>query len=271
MSEDGQVVDTTEVEKEARMQGWVPKEDFRGKETDWKSAEDFVAFGRQVNPLLRKNNERLVSELEKTKADMAELRLAAEDFKKFQKAQFERKEQDLKTELARLKQEKADAVSAGDGQRVTDIDDRQEEIRDEIAKAKAEATVVEKPVEKPQAKSTVLVEWETQNEWYGSDPFMAETTNRLAENVARRNPTLKDQAFLDELDKALEETFTMEKLGRTKRPRSPVEGNSKHGAPAKAGDKSYDKLPADAKAACDRFVKQKLMTREQYIAEYDWS
>jgi hypothetical protein len=30
-------------------------------------------------------------------------------------------------------------------------------------------------------------------------------------------------------------------------------------------------LPEIAKAACDRFVKQKLMTKEAYVADYDWS
>jgi hypothetical protein len=30
-------------------------------------------------------------------------------------------------------------------------------------------------------------------------------------------------------------------------------------------------LPSEAKAACDRFVKQKLMTREQYVADFDWN
>ena len=32
-----------------------------------------------------------------------------------------------------------------------------------------------------------------------------------------------------------------------------------------------ESMRAEAKAACERFVKQKLMTREQYVSEYDWS
>jgi hypothetical protein len=35
-----------------------------------------------------------------------------------------------------------------------------------------------------------------------------------------------------------------------------------------AGGKSYAALPDDAKKACDRFVKQGLMTKEQYIKDY---
>ena len=52
-----------EVEKEARLQGWVPKDEFRGKETDWIDADIFVQRGREINPILRKNNERITKEL----------------------------------------------------------------------------------------------------------------------------------------------------------------------------------------------------------------
>jgi len=37
-----------------------------------------------------------------------------------------------------------------------------------------------------------------------------------------------------------------------------------------SGKKSYGNLPPEAKAACDKFVKQGLMTKEAYVAEYDW-
>ena len=36
------------------------------------------------------------------------------------------------------------------------------------------------------------------------------------------------------------------------------------------GKKSYENLPSEAKAACDKFVKQGLMTREEYVKEFEW-
>jgi len=62
-------------EKEARAQGWAPKEEFRGKETDWIDADVFVQRGREINPILRKNNERIQKELDKAKRDLDELLL----------------------------------------------------------------------------------------------------------------------------------------------------------------------------------------------------
>ena len=34
--------------------------------------------------------------------------------------------------------------------------------------------------------------------------------------------------------------------------------------------RTYADLPADAKKACDQFVKDKIMTREQYLEIYEW-
>jgi hypothetical protein len=52
---------------------------------------------------------------------------------------------------------------------------------------------------------------------------------------------------------------------------SPVESGSGRQSRQSPSSKSYENLPPEAKAACDRFVKQKLMTKEQYVSEYDWN
>ena len=43
------------------------------------------------------------------------------------------------------------------------------------------------------------------------------------------------------------------------------------GRPSSA-KRSYENLPTEAKAACDRFLKQGLIrNKEDYVREYDWS
>ena len=73
------------------------------------------------------------------------------------------------------------------------------------------------------------------------------------------------------LDKALADTLP-EKFGKKRTP-NPMDGGSTSGGtnrPTKS-KRSYEALPGDAKDACDRFVKQGLMTKEQYLDAYDWS
>ena len=72
-------------------------------------------------------------------------------------------------------------------------------------------------------------------------------------------------------DKALADTLP-EKFGKKRTP-NPMDGGSTAGGtnrPTKS-KRSYEALPGDAKAACDRFIKQGLMTKEQYLDAYDWS
>jgi len=51
---------------------------------------------------------------------------------------------------------------------------------------------------------------------------------------------------------------------------SSVETGGSRTTETSTDDKSYENLPADAKAACDRFVKNQGMKQEDYVASYDW-
>lgn len=268
------VVDTgrAEVESEARAQGWVPKEEFRGKPEDWIDADIFVQRGKEINPILRKNNERFKAELERTKAEMAELKAAAEEFKKFQKDLYDRKAADLEKQIADLKKEKAQAVSSGDGERVNEIDDEIDSLKEQKQKAKEESTKEPpKPKDEPSVPNKELEDWKERNDWYMSDVRMSAAANAIAEQIAATSPHLRGKAFLDELDKELEQVFSPEKLGKKAKPRNPVEGGKGTTTPSSPGKKSYENLPPDAKAQCDRMVKQGLLTKEFYVQEYDWS
>lgn len=258
-----------QVEQEARMMGWVDKDEFRGNENDWVDADSFVKRGREINPILRKNNEKLLQELTKTRAEIEEIRKSAEEFKAFQKEAFERKIQEYKKEVDTLKEAKKDALREGDHDLVVEIDDRISETRDKIKAAEVEPPK-EKETPPQQALDPDLKEWMDRNSWFGQDVEMSQRTNALGSLLATRNPGLKGKAFLEKLDEALKEEFP-ERFGSKRERPNPVEGGGTGPrSTAKAGKRSYENLPADAKAACDKFVRQKLMTAEEYVAMYDW-
>ena len=74
-----------QVEKEACLFGWVPKEEFRGSESDWVDAGVFVKRGKEINPILRKNNELLMKKLDEKAKEIDSIKASVEEFKKFQK------------------------------------------------------------------------------------------------------------------------------------------------------------------------------------------
>jgi len=261
----------SEVETKARAQGWVPKEEFRGNEAAWVTAEEFVVRGEQINPILRKNNERIQRELDKTKEQMEELRAATEEFKKFQKEAFDRKVEKYKEEIADLREAKKAAITSGDGDLVVAIDEKIDAVKESQAKAKAEQEAAAKPEGKKEEPKTTPPEveaWVEKNEWFKTDLSMQRITNALASGIREFYPSLKGEEFFAELDRQLAEYFPPEKLGKKAKARNPVEGAKSSGSSGAKSDRSYDNLPPDAKAACDRFVKQKILTREQYLAAY---
>jgi len=108
------------------------------------------------------------------------------------------------------------------------------------------------------------------NDWYLADPKMNRVADAIAAELSQSNPNLYGKAFFDKLDEELQEVLP-EKYKKKQRT-SPVEGNTSGASRPRGGNKqSYENLPADAKAACDKFVNQGFMTREAYVAEYDWS
>jgi DNA repair exonuclease SbcCD ATPase subunit len=276
---DEQVVETQQeapeapqFESEARAQGWVAKEEFRGSEDDWVDAETFVRRGKEIMPILRKNNEKLLKELGEAKKAAEEAREAAKEFREFQKQQFERKTKDLESQLEQLKQAKREAITQGDGDRAIAIDDAMDELKEQRQEAKQELKAAEdKAKEVPQVTADPsLNEWMDRNEWFGKDTRLTGMANGLGVELRRENPNLTGKAFLDKLDAELAEMLP-EKFGK-KKVQNPMEGSPNGTArPAvTSGKKSYNNLPAEARAACDRFVKQGLMTKEQYVAEFEW-
>jgi hypothetical protein len=283
MSEEQQVVEGQQVgsqeapqeaqyESEARAQGWVAKEEFRGSENDWVDAETFVRRGKEIMPILRKNNEKLLKELSEAKKAAEEARQAAREFREFQKEQFERKAKDLETQLEQLKIAKRDAINEGSGDRVLAIDDAMDELKEQRTQAKEDLKAAElKAKEVPQVTADpILNEWMDKNEWFGKDAKLTGIANGLGVELRKENPGLVGKAFLEKLDAELAEMIPS-KFGK-KTAFNPMEGtpNGTARPAASSGKKSYNSLPPDAKAACDKFVKQGLMTKEQYVAEYSW-
>ena len=264
--------EASQFESEARAQGWVAQEEFRGSENDWVDAETFVRRGKEIMPILRKNNEKLLKELGEAKKMAEEARESAKEFREYQKQQFEKKAKDLEGQLEQLKQAKRDAITQGDGDRAIAIDDAMDDLKEQRIEAKEELKAAEaKAAEVPQVTADpILNSWMDKNDWFGKDARMTGIANGLGVSLRQENPNLNGQAFLDKLDAELQEVFP-EKFGKKRTP-NPMEGSPNGTArpSVSSGKKTYANLPAEARAACDKFVKQGLMTKEAYVAEYDW-
>lgn len=273
MSEENSNTEVNEVqaatEKEARLLGWVPKEEFRDGD-HWVDAETFVRRGKEINPILRKNNETLLKKLEERDREIAEVKKVAKEFEKFQKENAERKVQELQKELNTLKEQKKTAVTQGDGDAVVAIDDQIEIIKEQQREAKkAPETVVESSPQATQTLDPVITQWMGENAWFGGDQRLTKLADTIGYKINLAYPELSGKAFFDKLDEELQEVLP-EQYRKPGKRSSPVEGAGGSSSRPSSTKKGFEQLPPDAKAACTKFVKQGLMTQEQYLAEYQW-
>ena len=257
------------VEKEARLFGWVPKEEFRGSETDWVDADTFVKRGKEINPILRKNNELLMKRLDEQAKQLESLKSDTEEWKKFQKDAFDRKQTELQAQIVELKAQKKTAIAEGNGELVVDIDDQLDKIKEEQREAKEESKAP--PPAATTAVDPELSSWLERNTWFGQDSEMTNVSNGLGAAVRQQFPNLTGRAFLDKLDERIAAYFP-EKTSLGKKARgSAVDSTGNVRSGGSSGKKTYDNLPAEAKAACDKFVKQGLFkTKQEYVDNYDW-
>jgi len=251
---EGTEVEVSEVDEEtlaeAKRQGWVPQSDYNGPEDRWVDADTFVKKGKEINALLRKDNEFLKREVSEMKTTMME-------FKKFH-ADTEKRAYDRA--MLDLRDQKKEAINTGDGDKVLQIDD----AIDELKQARAIEKVEVRPSNQP---DPTFVQWNEDNPWFGKDTELTEEANLIGEVIKRKQPTLIGEAFLDEVTKRVKKAYP-EKFTNSNRARpSPVEGTTAPKSNSKGG-KGYNDLPPEAKQACQKFEKQGLITREAYLKEY---
>ena len=245
-----------DVEARARRMGWVPEDEYKGRGL-WRGAEEFVERGEQEMPILRER-------LRRQDGQLAEMQQTLDDLKGYiGKAQAT----GYKRALADLKEKQLDAVAKGDRKLYDKVDQKIGELQQDFTP---------EPARQPAGQDAPpeIKEWTARNPWLVSDPVLNVYAQEVHTRLGQAQPGLSLAENLERVTEEVKRRFP-EKFGIG--PRNPrrgaaasVEGGGtqrKRGG----GGKTYADLPADAKGVCDRFVKQGVLTAEQYVKDYDFS
>lgn len=242
----------TPAEDQARKMGWVPKEEFKGDESNWVSAEKFVERGENHIGLLKKkleNSDKKIAEMHET------LKQFGDHHKKTLAAEQKRHEKMVKD----LKKQQREAVELGD---TNEYDRLEQEIADAEEMAPAEKEKASKKDEIPNEVTQFI----DRNPWFNSDMELNAAAQAMHTALLSSQPGMSLDDNLKETEKRIQQMFP-EKFGKKSRQPSPVEGAT-NGSGSGGKGSGYKDLPPEAKAACDRFVSQGMMTKDQYISEY---
>jgi len=272
MSEDGDMVENEEVEEssfdeeEARKEGWAPKEEWKGRPEDWVDAKEFNKRGREINSFLKKHNDRLKGELAEVKSALKEQQLTAAEFKK-EFAQM--KENAYKKAMADLKAQRREALKEGDHDTADLIDEQLDDMKEQVEKL-AKKEEVKPTVEMSETQKTRLLnEWIGDNPWYDSkNADVVDAVDLIGMRLRREQPGLDGRDFLDEVTKLAKKKHP-EFFGNPRRKEAGmVEGGKRGEGGSGGGKKTYGAMPAEVRAQCDRFVKNKMCSQEDFVKNY---
>lgn len=260
-----------ELQAKAEKMGWIPPSRYRGEAERFVDAEEYVARGEQVLPIVRAQNQRLQTELEALKSSQAETQAALarattalEEIEErhtvaTQKA-VEKASEDLKTRLAAAHEE-------GDHAAIAEITGLMIDLKasaEEPLKKKDEPKVVTPP---PAAIPPDLKEWQTANTWFGTDKRKTALALGVAQELRDAGTELTGVAFYEKVREEVEATLSGGKPAESK-----VEGarGSDSGTSRPGNRSGYSGLPAEAKAACDAEGKTFVGAGKRYKTLDDW-
>lgn len=250
-----------DIEQQARQEGWVPADEWKGDPDQWRDAETFVQRGREAAPILASKNRKLVDEVDSLKSEVAKLRSASDEFRKVANESIERSRQERDQAINQLEQQRAKAITEGDGNKVLATERQIAQLRSEQPQ----------PASQDQW-NTQAVNWAQANQWYvrsskDYDEDRKIYADGLSDIIMAELPHLRDNpvAYFTELSRRVEKRFEQRNDNRN---RAAVENSpGTPASPAKA--KSFAKLPQEAR---DGFEQMKFLmpslTEEEYLKNY---
>ena len=259
--------DNGSVESRARRMGWKPEGEWHGEppKDGFRTAEEFVERGEAELPILRERNRKLDDELAQTNVRLDEMTGTLTEFRDYHAKTEERALARAKKELVEKQRQ---AVAAEDTAAFDKATKEIDALDADAAKARDDAA--RKPTAKASGDDPVFRAWSGENTWYGDDMELTAYADTIAPHVAKKTQAT-GRPYFDAISAEVKKRFA-DRFENPNRKAAPnVEGGGRMpGGGGKKG-KGYSDLPAEAKAACDRYVKQELLTKEQYLADFDWS
>ena len=234
---------------EARSQGWVPLDEWRGDPKEWRDADVFLERGAYFNRMKSQSNE--IEKLNKQIKEMA----------RFQKdiAKIERQKA-----IEELKEQKATALQEEDFKKVVDLDEQ-------ITEHQLKANTPEPDPEPTQQQADpywqeAWTKWEAKNDWYGKDQEKTRYIDSVGLGYMQLNPSATPDEILTYMSQELEVRFP----SNNQTPPSPVNSPSQRSSGSPKGKKrTVADLDENQLAMMRSFVSEGVMTEEEYIADLE--
>jgi hypothetical protein len=234
-------VELTAVEQKAMDEGWVPKDEWEGDPDQWRPAKEFVDRGELFKKIEDQN--RTIKEFKRTLDDL-----------KMHHSKV--RETEYKRALEALKEQKKTAIADGDGERVVELDDQIDLVKDEQRNLNQP-----KPQERVDSPNPEFTAWMDRNKWYQTKRPMKAFADDLGRELAARGNSPSE--VLKEVERQVKQEFPNEFRNPNRDKPNAVEGSSGKGSVSK----DTFVLTDTEKEVMNRFVRGGVITKEKYIED----
>lgn len=231
-----EVVETNPVEEKARSTGWVNQEEWteQGKNPDdWVSAEVFVARAPMIERIEKQG--KLIKRMGQT------LEQFKQHYTRVEQASYEKA-------LATLKQQRREALEAGELAVAEDIRDRMDEMKQTQPRNN----------EPPQE----FLEWMAENPWYEDEPELKDYADFKAAQFAAKG--VKQADLLPKVEEAVKKRFKEHFSNPMRQTASAVETGGRASKPSAT---SEYKLTPEQRSMMNKLIADKVLTKEEYIRD----
>lgn len=230
----------TEIEQRASDQGWVPEDQWEGDPSAWRPAKEFLDRGELFKKIDDQN--RTIKEMRRTLDDLAKhhSQVAAVEYKRA---------------LESLKAQKKEALLEQDADKVVDIDERMEAVRE----AQRNIQQVRVPQPAPEL-NPIFVSWKERNPWYDNNQAMRERADAIGNTLHGVSPT----EILNEVERRIKKEFPQRFENPARQRATAVEGSTNK------GNKKEDsfQLTDEQRRVANRLIKSiPNYTMEKYVEE----
>ena len=224
-----------EIETLATEIGWRPDGEL--------DAKDYILKSRDIQDTMREH-------IKTQKKQLGELGSSVSELKTHNERVYKAEVSKLTTEVNMLKKEKRTAIEDGDADKVDELDEQIDWLKEAMVKPKETQA-------NPDFNTWIEVD---KNKWYTEDQEMAD----YADTIADQHKGAPFERVSALVEKKVKEMFPDKFPAKKSLPASPVEGAGKKIVVAKF---TKADLTDSQKDIMNKFVKQGIMTEKDYIRD----
>jgi hypothetical protein len=266
---------SAEVVREARALGWAPKERWRGNPEDWLDAGAFLEKGKELLPVLKANNQQLLSEMEglreRDQQTVAELRRTQAALKALEDAHEETQAEAIEDQISMVKAQIAEASRNGEHEQVAELTEKLTDLKLEAKKPPAKTNGDGRGTgDEPSAEAIAeLRGWFRDNPDYKTGRKAA-LANAISAELRQKGDRRVGAEFLDAVKEEVEATLGETPGAGASKALSGNGGTSRRGGGGEGRGKGYAELPADAKSYCERVANRFVGEGKRYKDIQSW-